>query len=429
MVGYNQGAVLAVKVIPVLVIFVVGQVLLFAQETTRAEEIQAERRKRAESLEPDEVSRLEKVLRDFKDKKILERITAGFNGLRVKAGGLATGGGFALGPEYLREDLAGGRVSARGAYQMTFRGWSKADLQVDFHGKGANPLWGQIYSVRHDYTSLNYYGSGPDSAKSGRSNYRLEDFATDATIGGSLWNRKLILAASAGFLRVNVGPGKDARFASSEMLYDERSAPGISNQPSFFRGGAFVEFDTTDVRTGPRSGTYIGANYSHYADRDLGAYSFDRLDLDLQQYIPFFNKRRVIALRNRTSAAWAGTRRTVPFYMQPVLGGSDHLRGFRPYRFYDNNAMTWNIEYRWEVFAGMDMALFYDAGHVAPKFRSLSFRNLETSWGFGFRGNARNSVFLRFDIGFSHEGFQLWFKFNDAFFPRRVISSSAQVAQ
>jgi hypothetical protein len=75
------------------------------------------------------------------------------------------------------------------------------------------------------------------------------------------------------------------------------------------------------------------------------------------------------------------------------------------------------------------MALFYDAAVVAPRIKDLAFRNLETSWGFGFRGNARNSVFIRFDVGFSHEGFQIWFKFDDAFFPRRVISSSAQVAQ
>jgi outer membrane protein assembly factor BamA len=213
------------------------------------------------------------------------------------------------------------------------------------------------------------------------------------------------------------------------VIYSESTTPGITIQPRFMRGGGYAEFDTTDVRTGPRSGTYVGVNYSHYIDREGGKYSFDRVDLDLQQYIPIFNKRRIIALRNRTSSAWAGEGKLVPFYMQPVVGGSDHLRGFRPYRFYDNSAMTWNVEYRWEVFAGMDMALFYDAGQVAPRMKDLSFRNLETSWGFGFRGNARNSVFLRLDVGFSHEGFQIWFKFNDAFFPRRVISSSAQVAQ
>jgi outer membrane protein assembly factor BamA len=399
------------------------------QEATRTAEIEAARQAKSQALAPDDVSKPEKVLRDFKDKKVLERITAGFNGFRVKIGGMATGGGFALGPEYYRDDLATGRITARGAYQMSFNGWSRMDLQFNFLMKKGHPLWAQFYAVRHNYNSMNYYGPGPDSSKNGRSNYRLEDVAIDGTAGANLLRGKVTLAASGGILRVNVGPGADDRFVSSEQIYSEATTPGITVQPRFFRGGGYVEFDTTDVRTGPRSGSFIGVNFSHYVDREGGAYTFDRVDMDFQQYLPFFNKRRVIALRNRTSSAWAGTGKRVPFYMQPVVGGSDHLRGFRPYRFYDNNSMTWNAEYRWEVFAGMDMALFFDAAHVAPKFKDLNFRDLETSWGFGFRGNARNSVFLRLDVGFSHEGFQVWFKFNDAFFPRRVISSSAQVAQ
>jgi hypothetical protein len=31
------------------------------------------------------------------------------------------------------------------------------------------------------------------------------------------------------------------------------------------------------------------------------------------------------------------------------------------------------------------------------------------------RFNARNAVFLRIDAGFSHEGFQVWFKFGNVF--------------
>ena len=39
--------------------------------------------------------------------------------------------------------------------------------------------------------------------------------------------------------------------------------------------------------------------------------------------------------------------------------------------------------------------------------------------GFGLRFNANNATFIRIDVGFSHEGFQVWFKFNDAFNSRR----------
>ena len=82
------------------------------------------------------------------------------------------------------------------------------------------------------------------------------------------------------------------------------------------------------------------------------------------------------------------------------------------------NALVYNAEYRWEIFSGLDGALFLDAGKVMPHRGHLGFSALETSTGFGFRFNARNRTFMRLDVGFSHEGFGLWVKFNDPFLPR-----------
>jgi len=101
--------------------------------------------------------------------------------------------------------------------------------------------------------------------------------------------------------------------------------------------------------------------------------------------------------------------------MQPRLGGSDDLRGFRPFRFYDDNLLIANVEYRWETFSGLDMALFADAGKVFSRHADWNFHNLEASAGFGLRFNVVNNVFLRLDVGFSHEGFQVWVKFNNIF--------------
>ena len=101
----------------------------------------------------------------------------------------------------------------------------------------------------------------------------------------------------------------------------------------------------------------------------------------------------------------------VPFYMQPVLGGSDDLRGFLPYRFYGDNLIVANVEYRWESFTGLDMALFFDAGKVTDDRSELNFNDLETSFGLGFRFNVNNSTFIRLDAGYSREGIQIWFKF------------------
>src|SRR5688572_8116682 len=83
------------------------------QPATRVEEIEQARNSKESALRPEEVSKAERFFRDFKDKKWLERIGAGYNGFRVKLGNMVTGGGFAAGPEYFREDLLDGNLTVR----------------------------------------------------------------------------------------------------------------------------------------------------------------------------------------------------------------------------------------------------------------------------------------------------------------------------
>jgi len=98
-----------------------------------------------------------------------------------------------------------------------------------------------------------------------------------------------------------------------------------------------------------------------------------------------------------------------------MLGGSNDLRGFEPFRFNDDNMLVANVEYRWETFSGLDSAIFVDVGKVFPDRSQWSFKNMESSVGFGFRFNVLNNVFLRIDTGFSREGAQIWFKFGDIY--------------
>ncbi|MBI1940605.1 MAG: hypothetical protein HYS33_03755, partial [Acidobacteria bacterium] len=268
----------------------------------------------------------------------------------------------------------------------------------------------------------NYYGPGPDSNVESRSNFRLEDTALDGTFGVQPF-RGLKFGASGGYLFVNVGPGTDKRFVSSEVVFTPAQAPGIDQQADFLRYGVFAQVDYRDNPGGARSGGNYTVAFDYFSDRTLGLHDFRRLNIDLQQFIPFFNKRRVIALRGKSTLTYTRDGQTVPFYLQPILGGSDDLRGFRPYRFYDDNMIVVNGEYRWEVFSGLDMALFADGGKVFPTKSQWNLHHLEGSAGFGFRFNVRNNVFLRIDVGFGQEGPQVWFKFGSIFADERIRSS------
>jgi hypothetical protein len=60
---------------------------LTAQVNSRAEEIELAREEKSKHLEPDELSKTENALRRIKEEKILERISQGVAGFRVKLGG------------------------------------------------------------------------------------------------------------------------------------------------------------------------------------------------------------------------------------------------------------------------------------------------------------------------------------------------------
>ena len=114
---------------------------------------------------------------------------------------------------------------------------------------------------------------------------------------------------------------------------------------------------------------------------DLKKFSYRQVDFELQQYIPYFNKTRVIALRALATVAFEKDGNPIPFYSQPKVGGNDSLRGFQRYRFHDKQAIVFTAEHRWHAFSGLDMALFADAGKVASRKADLDFHNLEVSYG------------------------------------------------
>ncbi len=385
-----------------------------AQEPTRASQIEAARREKARNLRPPTKNTVEKGLDWVDDHDLLKRLTAGVAGVRARLGGLPPGSGLAIGPEYYRPDLDEGNIRLRLQAIGSSRKyeWLRGNLLFPHLANDHVEL--SLDAIYRNYPSMDYYGPGPNSKKTGRSDYRLEraDFGFISAVKPVKYLR---LGGSGSAVRLNVGPGQDNRFVSAAQIYTEAQTPGIQQQSDFLRGGVFADIDYRDNPGGPRSGGYYRAQWNYFRDQDYNRFNFRQLDAEAQQYIPLFNERRVIALRGLTSLTYTNRNQQVPFYLQPVLGGSEDLRGFRQFRFYDDNLLVLNGEYRWEAFSGLDMALFVDAGKVFPRHSQFNVHDLETDYGFGFRFNVRNDVFCRLDVGFSREGFQLWLKFNNVF--------------
>jgi outer membrane protein assembly factor BamA len=400
---------------------ILGSPLCQGQET-RTSEIEHQRDAKAAKPESDEPGKVEKSLIFIKDEKVLERLTAGYYGLNLRFGGLPPGSGFAIGPEFrLRNEGNTFRVGAQFStklYQRYYARWTLPKLANDH-------LSLDFIGVHLNYSQVDDFGTGPDSSKDARTNYRLEDTGVDGAVGVKPV-KYLQLGGSAGYLWVNIGPGQSDKYPSTDTVLSPSLAPGIDQQTSFLRYGPYAQVDYLDNPVSPASGGLYTFQYIWYRDQDLGRHDFQRLDAEVQQYFGFFNKTRVLAFRAKTTLTDAQTGQTIPFYMQPVIGGSEDLRGFLPFRFRDNNSLTLNAEYRWHVVSIMDMAVFGDGGKVFSRRGDFNFSDLEGSGGIGFRFNLKGQPFLRIDLAGSREGFRFWFKFNDIFVRRPVGSASAQ---
>ena len=379
-----------------------------ATEVTRTEELQRAREEKAQNLQAPKRSFLEKGLFDLKEKRLVERFQEGFAGFHPFLGGIKKGSGFGFGTSY---DITN---QLKASAQFSIKGYQKYEVVYTDPVFLNERLFMEVRTFYQTAPEETYFGTGNDTDADNRTNYLREDRSVAAQIGVRA-AKHLRVGVHSGFLDTTVGEGRSARNPSVGEVFNLADLPAIQGQPRYVIGGAFFDADYRDEPGNPRAGRRFVARWSSFNDRDFGRYDFMQYDVEVQQYIPFFNQRRVIALRAKSTLTGTGDGQSIPFYMLPTLGGSDDLRGFADFRFRDRNMVAVNAEYRWEAFSGLDVALFADAGQVARSARDFRVRDMNTAAGFGFRFNTAKKVFLRIDVGFSNEGARVFMKFGNVF--------------
>jgi hypothetical protein len=381
-----------------------------AQES-RAETLKQAREEKQQAAAPYDPGMLEGVL------KAIERggvplITR--DGVYVKLGSLTTGSGFAYGAGYRSRRLFDGAATADvwGGASMT-RYWA-AEGRLRFPELAGGRIDAQAYARRHDYPREDYFGLGPASLRSNQTDYAIQ--TTTIGVRGAV-RPAPIVSIGGGLEHIDAGlsDGADPGLPSIGELFDERSAPGITQQSDYLRSIVFVDVDYRRPLNARKGGWYR-AELSRYDDRQGLGYSFDRLDVDVRQFVSFLSERRVLMGRVAASTSNVAAGERAPFYLMPTLGGKDTLRGFHEYRFRGPHALLLQGEYRFEIWSGLDGALFYDAGKVALRRSELDFKHLESDYGFGFRFNTDSGIVARVDAAFgSRDGKHLWIVFGGTF--------------
>jgi outer membrane protein assembly factor BamA len=387
--------------------------LAHAQPQSRSELIDSARAEKEANLTPETTPKPERRIEGVEHSWPYRVLTEDIDGFSIAYGGILPGWGFAVGPRYTRSDLWGGKLTAKAEVRAAVNESYVGRLDLALPHLFNDRAFLNFSTIHRNISEMPYYGSGPQSRKTGRSDYRLEDTNVELRPGVRIY-KGLKATAIGSFLAVNIGTGHATRYISSELQFSPAVAPGIDRQTNFWRGGGLVEFDWRDRASNPTSGGRYAAQYVRYLATDLGRFSFFRLDLDASQYIPLVNRTHVIALHGASSLTTTGANQTVPFYLQPTLGGPETLRGYRVNRFYGDNSTIVNGEYRWDASPILQMVAFADAGKVFNRWEQWNFHGIQSDVGFGLRFRGRSKVAVSLETGFSHEGFQVWFRVNNS---------------
>jgi outer membrane protein assembly factor BamA len=135
----------------------------------------------------------------------------------------------------------------------------------------------------------------------------------------------------------------------------------------------------------------------------------------VNQFVPLLRENWVIAMRALVSSTDTRGDDSVPVVLLPSLGGGNSLRGYPVWRFRDRHRLLLTGEYRWTAGPFVDMALFIDAGKVAPRLSELDLKNLHTSYGVGFTLHTYRTTLTRIELARTREGMGLSFSFGANF--------------
>lgn len=384
-------------------------------QDTRAALLERERAEKAKNLRPHEPGRIEKILLKVDTEDPLTWI-APHNGFFAEYGyshkpvgsGVGFGGGF-------RHDLFDRRARVEFEGGWSFRNYQllRADFSLPYLAGDRFEVG--VEATYHHHPQEDFYGLGADSRLDDRVSYLLDDTRVEGrAVVRPL--RGVEFGARVGRRQPDIGPGTDTAYPSLELRFDDGGAPGLTTQPAFTYTDVFGSLDYRDQRGNARSGGFYSVTWRRMADRDLDRYGFSSFDARLQQFFPIFDRKRVFAVQARVVTSHPRDGQQVPFYLKPTVGGSHSVRSLRDYRFRDDNIMYLNVEYRWEAFTILDMALFTDWGKAAPRASDLDFSDLKRAYGIGFRFNTSKAVFFRFDIATGGgEGVRYLLKFSKMF--------------
>ena len=368
-------------------------------QSTRVEAIAEQQAEKAKSLDVEGPSRAEQVIRQV----LLSPLLSGGDGVYPWFGSVYSGTGMALGVGYLKRLEKAAYVNVQTGFSLNNSMMVRATVaapelfrmvQVD-----ATAQW-------LDARGVSFYGSGPGSARESRSRY---DYKPLEIGGNATIRRGRYVSLTGGYTLLDINTTLDVpRFRPEDM-------PGIDRSLTFQVARATAAFDWRTTPGYSTRGGYYRATIERHYESGGRPFSFHSKEFEAVQLVPLLREQFVLAGHALMTVATPDTGHEVPVMLAPFLGSGSTLRAFANRRFSDRSRVLLSGEYRWRPSRYLDMALFVDAGQVAPTRHDFDVSAFETAWGLGGRFHGPNFTALRMEIARGREGIRLIFAGSQAF--------------
>ncbi len=320
------------------------------------------------------------------------------NGIYVDYANMIPGSGWlSVGPGYrqwFREDSLFVDASASISINSYRMAQARVELPKFLKSRlalGATARW-------QDFGRIDYFDVGPATSSDARSIYGIESTQLNAhaTLRPLRW---LDIGGQIGWMN------PDTTYVEGPFL------PRLTSHTEFVPAEASATIDTRDFPGHPTSGIMLRGVAARYEDRTRDQQSFDKVETEAAAFLPIAGGRAVFAVHGWYVGTVPRHGGTVPFYLQPSLGGVNTLRSYTDYRFHDNYMLVANAELRLAVMTHLDLALFADAGNVAGQRRDLDLAR--QSFGAGLRLHTRRETFANLDVASGDEGWRVLFRLKD----------------
>ncbi len=366
-----------------------------AAQATRAEQIADAQAEKAATPPVDRPGWLERTVVDLR-RRAIESPSGPYPSVdSVYQGGGTTGGvGYR---QYVGDRTF---LNVRGLYS-TKHYWA-IESSLNSRGHRRNTVDLGLTADVMDAPEVGFFGLGIENDADDRANYRLQR----TIFGGQIVarpRRPFVLGAALAAELYDLESGKGSE-PSIEESYSPADAPGLGQSPDYAHTTLTAGVDWRPSPGYARRGGGYQLLY-HRFDRS-GDYAFDRLDIDLVQHVPVLRETYVLSGHAQLQSTLGDD--AVPYFLLPALGGGRTLRGFSSWRFRDRHSLLLQAEFRWVPnLLGLDMAVFWDAGTVAPERDRLSMGALRHDYGIGLRLHTQVATPIRVELAHGDEGFKL----------------------